>query len=155
MKPDAAPERWIADIAVEVFRLNGRLLAAGDKVVAPLGLTSARWQVLGAIALAGHPGPVSHVARAMGLTRQNVRRIVQDLVAEGMLAFAPNPNHRRAPLVRLTEAGAAAYAAAGAAWAPHAAAMADAIDPKMLETTLATLRVLRDRLQEPEEAEPG
>jgi hypothetical protein len=38
-------------LILEVFRFNGRLLAAGDKLVANLGLTSARWQVLGAIAL--------------------------------------------------------------------------------------------------------
>ncbi|NKC32826.1 MarR family winged helix-turn-helix transcriptional regulator [Falsiroseomonas selenitidurans] len=155
MDTTPTPEAWISDIAVEVFRLNGRLLAAGDRVVAPLGLTSARWQVLGAVALAPHPGPTAHVARAMGLTRQNVRRIVQELVAEGLLELAPNPNHRRAPLVQLTAPGQAAYAAASAAWAPRAAALAEAVDPALLASTLATLRLLRDRLQEPEEAEPA
>lgn len=148
------PEALATEIALEVFRLNGQLLAMGDRLVAPLGLTSARWQVLGAVALAAHPGPIAHVARAMGLTRQNVRRIVGDLVQGGLLELAPNPFHRRAPLVLLTEAGRAAYADASALWAPRAAAMADDIDPAALVNALATLRGLRDRLgQQPAEAE--
>ena len=57
-------------LILEVFRLNGRLLAAGDELVAPLGLTSARWQVLGAIALSTVNQPVAHLAHALGLQRQ-------------------------------------------------------------------------------------
>ena len=57
-------------LILDVFRLNGRLLAAGDRMVEDLGLTSARWQVLGAVALAA--APVAWIARNMGLTRQGV-----------------------------------------------------------------------------------
>ncbi len=147
------PQALATEIALEVFRLNGQLLAMGDRLVAPLGLTSARWQVLGAVALAAQPGPIAHVARAMGLTRQNVRRIVGDLVRDGLLELAPNPNHRRAPLVLLTGGGRAAYASASALWAPRAIALAGDADPAALATTLATLRALRDRLGPPVEEE--
>ena len=147
------PQALATEIALEVFRLNGQLLAMGDRLVAPLGLTSARWQVLGAIALAAQPGPIAHVARAMGLTRQNVRRIVGDLVRDGLLELAPNPNHRRAPLVLLTGGGRAAYASASALWVPRAIALAGDADPAALATTLATLRALRDRLGPPVEEE--
>jgi hypothetical protein len=41
----------VSELALEIFRLNGELLADGDALVADLGLTSARWQVLGAVAL--------------------------------------------------------------------------------------------------------
>ena len=37
----------ITDLILETFRLNGQLLAAGDALVSDVGLTSARWQVLG------------------------------------------------------------------------------------------------------------
>ena len=60
----------LTDLVLEVFRLNGRLLSAGDKLVAEAGLTSARWQVLGAIHYASEPQTVSWLARSMGLTRQ-------------------------------------------------------------------------------------
>ena len=54
-------------LIIETFRLNGELLAAGDELCADLGLTSARWQVMGAIDEG--PLPVAHIARNMGLTR--------------------------------------------------------------------------------------
>ena len=39
----------LTSLVVDLFRLDSLLLTAGDRLVAPLGLTSARWQVLGAI----------------------------------------------------------------------------------------------------------
>src|SRR5437016_12492641 len=96
--PDTRTEA-LTELMLEVFRLNGRLLASGDRLVADIGLSSARWQVLGAIALAGPHLPVAHIARNMGLTRQAVRRLVNELAADGLVAFATNPHHRRARLV--------------------------------------------------------
>jgi DNA-binding MarR family transcriptional regulator len=136
----------VTDLILEVFRLNGRLLAAGDRLVAPLGLTSARWQVLGAVAMAPHPGPVPHLARAMGLSRQNVRRIADDLAAAGLLRFAPNPHHRRAKLVLLTERGREVFAAARRLQAPWADGLGDGLDPGEVRAALDTLRALRARL---------
>ena len=66
----------LTDLILEVFQLNGRLLAAGDALVRDLGLTSARWQVLGAAAMSTVPLPVAYIARNMGQTRQSVQRIV-------------------------------------------------------------------------------
>src|SRR5439155_1035334 len=42
-------------LMLDLFRLNSLLLTAGDRLVARLGLTSARWQILGAIVAADHP----------------------------------------------------------------------------------------------------
>src|SRR5689334_729198 len=117
-------EDLLTGLILEVFRLNGVLLAEGDRLVADLGLTSARWQVLGAVALAESPMPVAWIARNMGLTRQAVRRIVDELSDEGVLAFADNPHHRRAKLVVLTDRGARLYRAVEARRAPWATALA-------------------------------
>ena len=136
----------VTGLILEVFRLNGRLLAAGDRLVAPLGLSSARWQVLGAVAMAPHPGPVPHLARAMGLSRQNVRRIADDLAAAGLLRFARNPHHRRAKLVLLTERGREVFAAARRLQAPWADGLGDDLDPGEVRAALDTLRALRARL---------
>ncbi len=51
---------------LDLFRLTSAVLAAGDRLVAPLGLTSARWQVLGAIVSAERPQPVAWLARDLG-----------------------------------------------------------------------------------------
>jgi len=93
----------VTGLILETFRLNGRLLAAGDALCGDLGLTSARWQVIGAID-AG-PLPVAHIARTMGLTRQGVQRVANELAAQGFVTFADNPHHRRAKLVALSAKG--------------------------------------------------
>jgi DNA-binding MarR family transcriptional regulator len=138
----------VSDLAVEVFRLNGALLAAGDALVAELGLTSARWQVLGAIALSPAPLPVAHIARNMGQTRQSVQRIANELEAEGLLRFAPNPHHQRAKLVLLTERGRKAFDAAMARWQPLAAALGKSHKPSAIDATTDLLRNIRRRLDE-------
>ena len=72
----------LTDLIMDVFRLNSRLLTSGDRLVTHLGLTSARWQVLGAIAAAERPQPVSWLARDLAANRQNVQRIVDDLAGK-------------------------------------------------------------------------
>jgi DNA-binding MarR family transcriptional regulator len=137
----------LSDLIVEIFRINGRLLAAGDRLVADLGLTSARWQVIGAIALAGHPQTVPAVARTMGLTRQAVQRLINELMADGLVEARPNPGHRRARLFSLTNAGASAFEAATARQAPWAEALAAGRSAAEIVAAEATLRALRDRLE--------
>lgn len=91
------------ELVLEVFRVNGLLLAAGDRLTQPVGLTSARWQVLGVVEHG--PVPVANVARTMGLSRQSVQRTANDLVREGFITFSENPHHRRAKLMQVTEKG--------------------------------------------------
>jgi DNA-binding MarR family transcriptional regulator len=93
----------LTDLVLEVFRLNGRLLPAGDRMTRPSGRTSARWQVPGAID--PEPRTVSQIARVMGLTRQSVQRTADRLHAEGIVSYVDNPAHRRAKLVALTARG--------------------------------------------------
>ena len=68
----------VTALVLATFRANGALIAAGDMLTAPFGLSSARWQVLGAVALAGQALTVPQVARNMGLTRQSVQRLVDE-----------------------------------------------------------------------------
>jgi len=91
------------DLILEVFRLNGALLSVGDGLSSEVGLTSARWQVLGA--LEKQPLPVPHIAREMGLTRQGVQKTVNVLKAEGLVKFQENPHHKSSRLVALTQEG--------------------------------------------------
>ncbi|SIN87874.1 transcriptional regulator, MarR family [Singulisphaera sp. GP187] len=95
-----------SDLVLEVFRLNGLLLAAGDQLAEPAALTAARWQVLG---VADHgPAPVANVARIMGLTRQAVQSTSDALERDGFVEYSNNPHHRRAKLIVLTDKGRAA-----------------------------------------------
>ena len=134
---------------IEVFRLNGDLLVAGDALVHDLGLTSARWQVLGAVALSPVPLPVAHIARNMGLTRQAVQRVVDDMRTDGLVRLEPNPHHRRAVLIAMTEHGEAAYRQASARQERWADDLAAGLPPEAMEAAGALLRTLRQRLEGP------
>ncbi|MGI9524492.1 MAG: MarR family winged helix-turn-helix transcriptional regulator, partial [Hyphomicrobiaceae bacterium] len=117
----------VTKLILDVFRLNGRLLVAGDRLVAELGLTSARWQVLGALTHAERPESVAWHARTMGLHRQGVQRIVNELEAEGIVEFQPNPHHKRAHLVVLTAKGRDLYVAAMALQVPWVNSLASGL----------------------------
>jgi len=92
--------RAFSELLVEVFRVNGLLLAAGDELARPAGLTSARWQALGVV---DHgPVTVAQVARIMGLTRQSVQQTADALVRDGLVELVANPADRRARLMTLT-----------------------------------------------------
>lgn len=99
----------VTEIILSVFRLNAQLLEQGDRLVQPLSLTSARWQVLGAIAMAGEPQTAPQIAAAMGVTRQGVQKQLNLAVAEGLIESHPNPRHQRSPLLALSAKGQAAY----------------------------------------------
>ncbi|HZG17508.1 MAG TPA: MarR family transcriptional regulator [Candidatus Bathyarchaeia archaeon] len=92
-----------SDLVIEIFRLNRQLLDAGDQLTRDVGLSSARWQVLGVIEHG--PTPVSNVARVMGLTRQSVQQTADALEKEGFIRYQDNPHHRRAKLMTLTAKG--------------------------------------------------
>jgi DNA-binding MarR family transcriptional regulator len=137
----------VTGLILETFRLNGCLLAAGDALVADVGLTSARWQVVGAIAESPVPLPVAHIARNMGLTRQAVQRIVNEMASDGLVRFGTNPHHQKAKLVLLTARGTTAYEAAMERQRPWAGKLADGLPAQQIETAAAMLRIIRQRIE--------
>jgi DNA-binding MarR family transcriptional regulator len=143
----------LTDLILTVFRVNNLTLTWGDRLVAPLGLTSARWQTLGAIALADRSQPVAWLARDLGANRQNVQRIVNDLAKEGLVEFQPNPHHRRAHLVVLTDKGQRTYDAAIRAYDPRANALAEGLSVQDIKTTHRVMLALRQKLEGENDAE--
>lgn len=135
------------DVMLLVFRANGQLVAAGDVLAAPDELSSARWQVLGAVAQAEQPLTVPQVARRMGLTRQSVRSTVKRLVEDGLLEQAPNLDHRRAHLLRLTELGTSRLEAVNERQAHWANRLSDGFSEQDLKTTVTVLTELCARLE--------
>jgi DNA-binding MarR family transcriptional regulator len=161
MKPgltrdDTPPGATLTELVLETFRLNGRLLAAGDALTADVGLSSARWQVMGAIDMTGTPLPVAQIARNMGLTRQAVQRIADVLAGDGLVAYADNPNHRRAKLVGLTEQGRAVLQEVSRRQTEWVNRLAAGLAESDLRTAVAILRTVRERLERDErELPPG
>jgi DNA-binding MarR family transcriptional regulator len=135
------------EVILAVFRANGLLLAAGDQLSAQDGLTSARWQVLGAVALAQQPLTVPQIARRMGLTRQSVHSTVSRLIGDGFVELVPNADHRRSRLVRLTALGEEKYAAIDSLQATWVNRLAEGLRPADLETAARVLDELCARLE--------
>ena len=91
------------EFTLAIFKLNGQMLAAGEKLARPAGITVAWWQVLGAVLR--QPLSAAGIARQMGITRQAVQRVANRLIAEGLLEASPNPAHKTSPLLIPTPEG--------------------------------------------------
>jgi DNA-binding MarR family transcriptional regulator len=149
MKRERTPTGEAAtELILSAFRANGLLLDAGDMLSADEGLTSARWQVLGAIALAERPLTVPQIARRMGLTRQSVHATVNRLVRDGFLELGPNADHRRSPIVGLTKQGSAKYEALDARQVAWINRLARGIARSDIETAVRVLDELSRRLED-------
>jgi DNA-binding MarR family transcriptional regulator len=142
----------LSRLMLDFFRLNSLLLTAGDRLVAPLGLTSARWQILGAIVAADRPQPVAWLARNLGANRQNVQRIINDLHREGLVAFDANPHHRRAQLVVLTDKGRQTYDAAMRLQAPWINDLSEGLLVKDVAIVHRVITALRQKLEGSDDA---
>jgi DNA-binding MarR family transcriptional regulator len=145
-EPKSPLRRAYVGLVIEVFRLNGDQLAIGNALGADLGLTSARWQVLGAISLSPVPLPVAHIARNMGLARQAVQYSVDEMRADGLVRLEPNPHHRRAMLVAMTEKGEAAYRTASERHGRWAETVMADLPPERIEAASEVLRDIQRRI---------
>src|SRR5215831_4702723 len=134
-------------VVLEIFRVNGLVLADGNRLATAEGLTAARWQVLGAVALAGRPLTVPQIARRMGLTRQAVQESVNRLLAEALVEARDNLDHRRSPLIGLTELGSQKYTAVDQRQARWINQLAAGLQTTDLSAAARTLRDLGDRLE--------
>ena len=131
-------------LVLEVFRFHGRLLVAGDRLGKPLGLTSARWQVLGAVEQ--QPLPVAQIGRNMGLARQSVQRVADALEGDGLIRYEPNPDHKRAKLVCLTEAGRKAAKRIGNLQVEWANGISSDVSAEEISMAVALIRKLSQRI---------
>lgn len=133
-------------LILEIFRVNGALIEAGDRLCAPVGLSSARWQVLGVVEHG--PAPVSHIARTMGLARQSVQQTADALERDGLIEYRENPHHRRAKLMCLTPAGREALDYVQEQLAEWSTRIQSELDAGSLTTALELLRQTGDILED-------
>jgi len=95
--------REAALFIADVYEVAGRLRRSGDALARPVGQSQARWQILSVISAGTWTVP--RVAERLGVTRQNVQRITDELCADGLAELVPNERHARSPIVLLTTAG--------------------------------------------------
>jgi DNA-binding MarR family transcriptional regulator len=90
-------------LLAEVYDLAGRSRRRSESEAAVRGSTAARWLVMSAIA--DEDLTVSAIARRLGLPRQAVHRVADDLVAQQHVRKRVNPGHARSELISLTAQG--------------------------------------------------
>lgn len=134
-------------LILETFRLNGALLAAGNRLTKPVGMTSARWQVMGAVAGSKHSLTVAQIARRMGLARQGVQRIVNDLVEANLVSLEENIDHKRSPLVTITDAGAEVMNEIDAAQAAWVNGLTKGLSQVQIVEALELMETVRERVE--------
>jgi len=148
----AKPDK-LTTVTLSVFRLNGLLVEWGDVFCLPHGLTSARWQVLGALSMARQAPSVPQIAVSMGVTRQGVQKQINLLVEEGLVQPQPNPAHKRSPLYVLTERGEKIYQALYQRWRRHVQALSRDFDAADLDAAIRVLSALSNAYSLPPEGE--
>ena len=132
-------------LAIQIFQLNGDLIAAGDALAKPTGQSTARWQVLASIEEA--PASVAQIAHTLRLARQSVQRVADLLVADGIATYEPNPDHRRAKLLRLTPRGRSTLTKIQTAQRTWADTLGGEIgEPELRQASSVLTRLLTSRL---------
>ncbi|MBD3940476.1 MarR family transcriptional regulator [Microbacterium sp. NEAU-LLC] len=133
------------DFSLAVFRVNGLLTRNGERLTAPAGQSSARWQVLGRAA--DSPRTVAAMARELGHARQSVQRVADVLAAEGLVVYIDDPADRRARRVAITPDGERALAHIMTRYAHWASRMRTLTDPAVVAQATAVLTAVGDAIE--------
>ena len=132
------------ELVLEVFKLNGLLLSEGDRLAGNHNLSSARWKVLGAVAINESPMTVAQIGRHMGQARQSVQRIANEMTEAGYFNWVENTNDKRAMLLKLTAKGKRVYKQLESEQMPWANGAANGLSKEELDSALNVLRQLSD-----------
>jgi DNA-binding MarR family transcriptional regulator len=125
---------------LEMLELEGQLARHTEGMTSEYSQTPARWKVLTAAGCDVRTVP--QIARRMGMTRQGVQRIANQLVEDGLAEFAANPHHRSSPVLKLTPEGTAVDDAICEAHARWSNGVARQLDADKLEAAIDTFRTL-------------
>lgn len=133
----------MALLVADVYEAAGVLRRSGEAIAAEEGQTQARWQLLSVVS--GAPLTVARAARRLGVSRQGVQRVANDLIREELAALRPNPDHRSSPLLALTATGREVLDRITVRAAEFNDGLATGISPGDVEAARALLRRLIDR----------
>lgn len=138
----------LVGLSDELIRLNGRMKALFAGARRPDGLGDSELSVLNAVVEADRPPTVPQIGRSFGQPRQLVQRAANSLIDAGLIEAAPNPDHKRAVLLRATAQGIALKRGIDARADEIAATIAAGVDAENVRTATAALRVVRKQLEE-------
>jgi DNA-binding MarR family transcriptional regulator len=96
-------------LLLSLLRINSPLALVVKTVMERVGLGPNEWRVVYIVVSSGQDLTAAAAGRRLRLPRQTVQRIADDLERRGLLEFLPNPDHKNAPILKLTEGGRYAF----------------------------------------------
>lgn len=112
------------------------------------GFVSARggvWGLLRSLRLEG-PQTVPAIARSRPVSRQHIQMLADAMADDGLIAFKPNPAHKRSQLLTITAKGEQVYEALAKKLGAISDDLAADMDAKKLAATAETLAQLAAKL---------
>ena len=96
------------DLFREVFELRSALSKIMDRVHTKAGFSTSQKKIMQTLANLG-PTTVPNIAASLGVSRQFVQTVCNDLLALGLLNYRDNPRHKRSKIASLTHQGVTAF----------------------------------------------
>jgi DNA-binding MarR family transcriptional regulator len=137
----------LVGLSDELIRLNGRMKALFAGARRSEGLGDSELSVLNAVVEADRPPTVPQIGRSFGQPRQIVQRAANSLMVAGLIEVLPNPDHKRAVLLRATERGLAMKRGMDSRADEAASTIAADIDADSVRAATAALRSVRKQLE--------
>jgi DNA-binding MarR family transcriptional regulator len=137
----------LVGLSDELIRLNGRMKALFAGARRSEGLGDSELSVLNAVVEADRPPTVPQIGRSFGQPRQIVQRAANSLMADGYIEAEPNPDHKRAVLLRPTAQGLALKREMDARADGIAKGLAAELDEDAVRTATLALRTVRKQLE--------
>lgn len=128
-------------------RLHGRLRSAFAPAREGSSLSEMEHTVLSAVTEAQTPPTVAQIGRSLGHPRQVIQRAANALVDAGLIAFADNPEHKRAQLLVPTAAGSVMQTQANGRAEAIAARLLLSVDRQQVRKANALLGTIRSAIE--------
>ncbi len=135
------------ELVLEVHRTQAEMMCMTATVARSLAIIASGPLTVSVIFGRGEPITVPEIARTMGVSRQNTQPATAALADNGLVEYLPNPHHRRAKLVTITDEGRVLVeklTRLGATWFNETAVKFDQTENL---AALETLQHLREKIQ--------
>ncbi len=94
----------VDELTMTAALLYFRMRKAAEELLGEGAQSSGRRSLLKGLAKAG-PQTVPQMARLRAVSRQHIQKLVNELLAEGLVELIDNPAHKRSKLVQITATG--------------------------------------------------
>jgi DNA-binding MarR family transcriptional regulator len=137
----------ISGLLSEAKRVSARLKTIFVESWRDCGLNESELMVLTAVITADRPPTAPQIGRSQGYPRQIVQRAANALIAQGLVETAPNPDHKRAVLLKPTARGIALKGQCDVRSEEIAAQLVKTVDLDAVLAATASLHTVRRQLE--------